>query len=514
MAILELAEVGEMNLAYATLRLVSAPLEDADKITARPIAAEGEITRIRLLEQRLAALAAMRTNQKPGLPNDYYGTSSKQQRRDDIGKQLQESVPQINPLRLVTLLQQAVKWQSHTGQVPTVKELWSDEEGKQHKRRKFDLVLGEASVGSYSRNNQMLPDLIAEPIPSKLYSTISFGKKATAEVALFLPDGASLVTGSSDGLIEIWSSSSRYKELRMDLPYQQREELMGHDDLLITALSVSKDGTLLGTGDASGLVKVWRLDSGKCLREIAAHPQAPVSCLDFSPDASHVLSASHDTTCREFGLRTSRMLKEFRGHSSFVNTCAYLIVEETLLRVVTGSADGTCRIWDGKSSEILVVLRPFSLGASMTKQGTSIVQKLDAPNVDGCPNLFSVIPLHSPPECMILVPRGQRAFMVSLTGVVMQTYDVNNSNCVFIAAAVSPSNKWLYLVSDLGSLHVFDATNGNEETAIHDFSRETCGQSKTAAPEITSLVHHPHKGILAAFSNDKSQKKGLLGVWK
>ncbi len=57
-----------------------------------------------------------------------------------------------------------------------------------------------------------------------------------------------------------------------------------------------------------------------------------------------------------------RMLEEFRGHGSYVNFCAYqLLAGSSQLLVVTGSADGTVRLWDGKTSDVVRVLRPISL---------------------------------------------------------------------------------------------------------------------------------------------------------
>ena len=40
-------------------------------------------------------------------------------------------------------------------------------------------------------------------------------------------------------------------------------------------------------------------------------------------DASHVLSASFDGLARVHGLKSGRLLKEFRGHTSYVNSAIY-----------------------------------------------------------------------------------------------------------------------------------------------------------------------------------------------
>lgn len=48
-------------------------------------------------------------------------------------------------------------------------------------------------------------------------------------------------------------------------------------------------------------------------------------------------------------------MREFRGHGSFVNSVAVMGDGET---VVTGSSDGSVRLWDPRSLECLVELRP------------------------------------------------------------------------------------------------------------------------------------------------------------
>ena len=127
----------------------------------------------------------------------------------------------------------------------------------------------------------------------------------------------------------------------------------------------------------------------------------------------------------------------------------------------------------------------------------------------GSPAVHSVLHLHTPADSMIIVPRGVRAFLVNYHGTVLKTFQDNASvnGKVFVAAAVSPSNHWLYCVKEDGVCCVFDIATGKLETSLRKD-----GGSHTA--EITALVHHPHKGILAAFSNNKGQKKGQLVLWK
>lgn len=555
MAILELAELGEWETAYAVFRLLQ---QNEDMASAKSDLSDdgkdGSITVSRSLEQKLAALAADRLKDaKCVVPIDFYGgkpdgkasttaDDRKNSRREDIGNQLQGAIPKQPPQRLPVLLQQAIKWHSYTGQLPRIRRWWeSDAEGeeegehkgKRHKRKEFDLVLGEVSVdATYVGDDFNGIPAKSKPV-SEDYATIKFGKKAKCEAAAFLPDGSGLVTGSSDGLIEIWDSTDG--KLRTDLAYQQNDELLGHDNgAAVTAIAVSTDTTLLATGASDGVVNIWRIDTGKCLRTLQTSASASgVSSLHFSPESSHILAANHDGNCREFGLRTARMLKEFRGHTSYLTMCSYELVQlvtDHQLVVVTASGDGSVRIWDGKTADVLYVLKPVSLGlgrSHLTSRGSSIVtadlKRANSGNSnEGSPSVHSVLKLHTPANTMILVPRGLRAFLVSYRGSVLRTFedegssDATQGEKVFVAAAVSATNRWLYAVKDDGKCCIFDVTTGTLERTIQDFGSISTSSSSGAfsAAEISSLAHHPSKDLMAAFSSDKGQKKGKLVLWK
>ena len=526
MAILELAAAGDFEVAYAAFRFAQTDLE-ASQI--RLPGSKEKINRGRHLAQKLAALAATRAKDpKASLPSDYYDGRTRDDIRKEIATKL-DSIPEQPTNRLALLIQQAIKYQSFTGDLPKIKELWpSEEEGedetsrpKKKKRRKvFDLVLGtshysaEPAIVGESSSSRSKP---AESIPSKPFATIKFGKKAWCEAAAFLPDGSGLVTGSSDGLIEIWDASQNFNQLRHDLPYQKNDELLGHD-VAVTALAVSNDGALLASGDLTGQVNIWRIDTGRCLCILKCH-SAAVSNVQFSPNGSHILTAGQDSKCREFGLRTSKMLKEFTGHNSYVNTCFYSIHPSAGLRVITGSVDGKVRVFDASSAECLVILQQ---PGPETKVGVSLVMT-DVSTVDTRAAIACVLPLHTPSQSMVLVARSGKAVLVNSSGVVLQVFeDTTSSKSVFCAASTSPSNRYLFLVREDGTLSVFDVGKGTVVGSIDDFGRQSMSKeanktdatTMTTKAEITCLVSHPNRNMIAAFSNDKTLKKGLLVVWK
>jgi WD40 repeat protein len=75
---------------------------------------------------------------------------------------------------------------------------------------------------------------------------------------LFTPDGGRIVAGGFQGGIDIWDARSR----------RPVGSFTGHERL-IAGMSISADGKTLVTGSDDGLVKVWTLDP---LREMAVFP--------------------------------------------------------------------------------------------------------------------------------------------------------------------------------------------------------------------------------------------------
>ncbi|KAH9179716.1 WD40-repeat-containing domain protein [Lactarius sanguifluus] len=96
---------------------------------------------------------------------------------------------------------------------------------------------------------------------------------------------------------------------------------------------IRDDGKLLVAGDDSGLIQIFDVNSRAILRSIDAHKQ-PVYVTKFSSlDHTRVLSCSDDTTVRTMGLST---------------TDPHLIL--------TGSYDGTVRIFDSRTGECELVM--------------------------------------------------------------------------------------------------------------------------------------------------------------
>ena len=85
----------------------------------------------------------------------------------------------------------------------------------------YDLFTGQAQ----SQRDEV------DALPSGIEYEVKFAAKSHPETARFSPNGQLLVTGSVDGFIEVWDSTTG--KLKKDLAYQAEETLMMHDEAVL-----------------------------------------------------------------------------------------------------------------------------------------------------------------------------------------------------------------------------------------------------------------------------------------
>jgi len=178
----------------------------------------------------------------------------------------------------------------------------------------------------------------------------------------FSPNGRRILTASKDGTARLWSANSG----------QPLGQPMRHEDSVLAAI-FSPDGRRVLTGSLDRTARLWSADSGEPLGQPMRHEQS-VPTVAFSPDGQRVLTGSSDSTARLWSadsdqppgqpmqhrfwrravnfLRRRASVRHYSGmrHEGSVLAVAF---SPDGRRVLTGSEDGTARLWSTDSGEPL-----------------------------------------------------------------------------------------------------------------------------------------------------------------
>ncbi len=165
--------------------------------------------------------------------------------------------------------------------------------------------------------------------------SISDHKKPVNSIA-FSPDGQIIASGSADGNVKLWESSSG----------KQIKSLIRHPYPIIS-IAFSPDGNILACGSDSGSIALWDLNYKEKIRTFKEH-EGKVWSILFSNDGKLIVSSSDDKTIRLRDMESGKEIKTLRWHTGSVNTIALAKDNKTLL---SGSSDGTIVIWDITTGE-------------------------------------------------------------------------------------------------------------------------------------------------------------------
>jgi len=157
----------------------------------------------------------------------------------------------------------------------------------------------------------------------------------------FSPDRKRLLSGSTEGSVRIWDVESG-RCLRV---------LTGHK-MSVWSLGWSADGKRALSGADDNTLRLWDVETGQCLRVIEGHSGDVVS-ISWNADGHRALSGSRDSTARLWELESGQCLNVFIGHTMGAWSVA-LSADQSL--ALSGAADSTIRLWSLATGRCLRVL--------------------------------------------------------------------------------------------------------------------------------------------------------------
>mmetsp|Transcript_24416 Transcript_24416/g.96886 ORF Transcript_24416/g.96886 Transcript_24416/m.96886 type:complete len:392 (-) Transcript_24416:981-2156(-) len=347
----------------------------------------------------------------------------------------------------------------------------------------------------------------------KAAGILRFGTGCRPTCALF-SRGAhhnSLVTGSTDGFVEIWDWTTC--RLRTDLEYQAKDELLVHD-AAISAVSESPDATMLASADIRGGVKLWVVNAG--LRKHQWALESPATAIAYG--AKSIAVGLSDGAVRTLGPKSGAVTATCRGHDGFVSALCF--VGESL--VASAAADATVRVWrvDGVSGSSSQCVRCLPLSSSNERPVVALAPLIDDADAD----LLAVQDDGRAWRCREADAQELLLEGDDDVGTTTKSDDTKsgaaknakrttpaNRRRHVSAAAVSHSRRWLYGVAG-AKLDVYDLGGAASSTAVMRRSRLDLRESASSKDETTTatgLAVHPFRSLVATFGDDD-----VLRLWK
>lgn len=214
-----------------------------------------------------------------------------------------------------------------------------------------------------------------------------------------------------------------------------------------------------------GCPQVWKVSTGAVQRRLDRAHAKGVTCLQFARDGSQLLSASFDKTVRIHGLKSGKLLKELRGHTSFVNEAVFTPDGHGVL---SASSDGSVRVWALRSGECAAVLRaPAAQGGAA------------AP-------VHSLLLTPNNPEHFVVCNRTNTVAIMNMAGHIVRSFSSGRREAeggALACAALSPRGRLVYCAGEDLVLYAFCANTGKLERTIN------VGAPSAAGPHAAAAAH-------------------------
>lgn len=196
---------------------------------------------------------------------------------------------------------------------------------------------------------QLRDDL--QTVVGELAKHIRRRRRLTGHVAFvrsvaFCADGATLVSGSSDGTIKLWEVGMGLVKATLD----NRKER-------VTSVAFAPDGETLASASDDQVIyqaRLWDAATGQLNGRLSGHPQV-IRAVQFSPDGKLLATASDDQTIKLSDVATGTMKWKLSGHTGAVSAIAFAPDGKTL---ASAGTDKTVRIWNVATGELSSTLPP------------------------------------------------------------------------------------------------------------------------------------------------------------
>ncbi|SCU87928.1 LAMI_0D08064g1_1 [Lachancea mirantina] len=247
------------------------------------------------------------------------------------------------------------------------------------------LTMGQNAVNAVSVNqsgewlafgSSTLGQLVVYEWQSESYILKQQGHFDASNAIAYSHDGSRVITGSDDGKIKVWDTSSGF----CLVTFQEHTSA-------VTAVKIVKKGQVMFSSSLDGTVRAWDLLRYRNFRTFTAAERIPFNCLAVDPTGEVVCAGSVDSfDVHVWSVQTGQLVETLSGHEGPVS-CLSFSQENGLL--ASASWDKTVRIWSifGRSQQV-EPLEVYSdvLAISLRPDGKEVA----AATLDGQISFFNV----------------------------------------------------------------------------------------------------------------------------
>lgn len=159
-----------------------------------------------------------------------------------------------------------------------------------------------------------------------------------------------VVSTSRDGTAIAWRANPNYHS-NEDVYALADHRLEGHTGF-VSSVSLSDD-THAVTGSWDRSLRLWDLRTGQSATKFVKHTK-DVLAVAFSPDSRQIVSGGRDNVIRVWNVQGT-CVSELPGHEDWVSSICFFPTVGTS-KILSGSWDGTAKIWDLESRTCLHTL--------------------------------------------------------------------------------------------------------------------------------------------------------------
>jgi len=188
---------------------------------------------------------------------------------------------------------------------------------------------------------------VVDAATGRVQATVE-GHRGRVTKAVFTADGSRLVLQAPRGSLGLWNAHDGVPAAGSGLAEQGTDAFVGSPDG--ARLAVVERQASGVSAQITRTIRIHATDDGRELTAITVPAAAPLpaTAIAFSPDGSHLVTASFEGDTRVWDTGTGHEVARLRGHTAPVTAMAYSPDGEQL---ATGAANGAIRLWDGHTLE-------------------------------------------------------------------------------------------------------------------------------------------------------------------